>query len=144
MFHNPIRMQAGETPLIVYPCESVKKFLESRKLVEKYIESLYRANSKKLSENGQFNINILWADKGDAMLDIWKYDKLETWGSGPLVDVSIFRNHYQDRQSGVSAGDGLVLLGLEEQHRWKCKSLKEYLDGPRPRLPDRISNQTDF
>ncbi len=144
MFFNPIVKILGETPAIVYPCPGIEKFFDRKEkgCIEKYLQELYTEN--RLYEKGEYNIIILWNDANDIMADVWIYDKIESWGSGPLVDVKIFRSGKQDNSSGVSAGNGLVLLGLEEQHRWKSKSLHDYIEGPRPKLPDKIRVGKNF
>lgn len=143
MFFNPIITRLKEISVVVYPCPGIEKFFDrkERGCVEKYLHELY---AKNMLGNGEYNIDILWNDGKDIMVDVWIYDRIESWGSGPLVDVKIFRNMKPDSMSGVSAGNGLVLLGLEEQHRWKSKSLHDYIEGPRPRLPDRISAGKSF
>lgn len=87
---------------------------------------------------------IIYNDGQDAMTDVWIYDKIESWGSGPLVDVKIFRNFAPEQNTGVSAGDGLILLGREEEHRRKKGSPQDYLEGDRPELPPGIMLEEDF
>lgn len=144
MFYNPISTNISSTPVIVYPCPGIETIFDRNEKgsIEKYLTELYSENA--LKENGQYNIIILWNEGKDTMADLWIFDKLESWGSGPLVDVKVFRNKNPDKNTGVSAGDGLVLLGIEEQHRWTKGSLKDYLEDPRPKLPERISKGEDF
>lgn len=144
MFFNPIVTKLNETPAIIYPCFGIEKFFDKKNkgCIEKFLQELYDKNN--LCRNGEYNILILWNEKKDIIVDLWVFDKIESWGSGPLVDVKIFRNQKPDNKSGVSAGNGLVLLGLEEQHRWSIKSLDEYINGTRPKLPAKISVRKNF
>ncbi|MBU3905252.1 MAG: hypothetical protein KJ906_03835 [Nanoarchaeota archaeon] len=144
MFFKPIVITINETPTIIYPCPGIEKVFnkEDKVCIEKYLQELYDKNN--LNKNGKYNIIVLWNDDKDIMVDLWIYDKIESWGSGPLVDVKIFRNAVLDMSTGVSAGNGLVLLGLEEQQRWQSKSLEDYLKGSRPKLPDQINAKKSF
>jgi len=144
MFYSPVTMVINGTPVIAYTCPGVEQFIDRResKAIDKYVHGLYAKNG--IVKNGEYNILIIWNEKKDILVDMWIYDGLETRGSGPLVNVRVFRNGVQDRSSGVSAGNGLAMLGLEEQQRWKCNSLKEYIEGKRPELPSKISVGKSF
>ncbi|MCK5176528.1 MAG: hypothetical protein KAQ92_02270 [Candidatus Aenigmarchaeota archaeon] len=144
VFYNPISFSINSTPVIVYPCPGVEMIFNRKEkgCIEKYITELYFENN--IHANGEYNIIILWNEDEEVMVDLWIFDRIESWGSGPLVDVKIFRDKKIDLNTGVSAGDGLVLLGMEEQHRWTTQSLKEYLRGKRPKLPKRISANEEF
>ena len=143
-FYNPIKHQIESVPLIIYPCTGLETVFDNKKrgCLENHVSELYKQNN--LSNMGQYNILILWNDGEDAMTDVWIYSRLESWGSGPLVDAKIFKNFERETNIGISAGDGLVLLGLEEQHRWKTNSLGRYLRGSRPKLPSKISIGQSF
>ncbi|MBI4019888.1 MAG: hypothetical protein HY367_01035 [Candidatus Aenigmarchaeota archaeon] len=138
VFYNPISMKVGVTPVIIYPSKGLEEVLDRRDkgCIERHVKELYERNET--LHKAEYNIDILWNSHNDVMADVWIYDKVEEWGSGPLVDVRIYRNFARDTSSGVSAGNGLVILGLEEQHRW-ATSLEEYIEGERPNLPERIS-----
>ena len=106
MFFDPILAGFGPVPIIIYPCPGIEKSFDrkQRGCLERYVQRLYRKNG--LRKNGEYNIVILWNDGNDVMADVWVYDKTESWGSGPLVDVKIFRNGAPDSSTGVSAGNG--------------------------------------
>ncbi|MCK5044412.1 hypothetical protein KAR26_01615 [Candidatus Parcubacteria bacterium] len=145
-FYNPIKLTIQETPVLVYPCGGVEALLsrEEKGIIERYILKLYAENKNILASLGEYNIIILWNEGKDVMADIWIYDKLESWGSGPLVDVKIFRNFNIEKNIGVSAGDGLILLGKEEEHRRSKNSLAEYINGDRPELLEDMVLKEDF
>ena len=144
-FYLPKRLDISGTPVIIYPSEGAEKvFDRSRKdCVELHIVSLYRSNFSTLLK-GQYHIDIVWNVGNDRMTDVWIYDKIESWGSGPLADVKVFRGFEPETNIGVSAENGLIMLGREGEHRRKQESLKAYLDGSRPSLPDGIQPLEEF
>ena len=90
----------------------------------------------------------MWNDEQDKVCDIWIFDKIESWGSGPLVDVKIYRNLSRETNTGVSAGDGVIMLGreteLEERLRKSKKSLEDYINSERAQLPEDIKPVEEF
>ncbi len=148
-FYFPFSIKIDQIPLIVYPCIGIEKVFDRQQanVLEEYLHSLYLEN-KELLSCGEYQIIILWNDGEDKMTDIWIFDKVESWGSGPLVDAKVFRNLQQETTTGISAGDGLIMLGreteLEEELRKSGKSVQEYLDHPRASLPNDIAPQEHF
>lgn len=152
-FYKPYTTKINEKPVIVYPCVGLEKVLDRSQShsIEKHLEELYSANNE-LLKPGEYHIIILWdessddknANSIDVMSDVWIFDKLDSWGSGPLVDVKIFRNMALETGIGVSAGDGLLMLGREEEVRRTAKSLDGYLNGVRAKLPEDITLKEDF
>ena len=144
-FYNPIKLTIQGTPILVYPCKGVESiFAREKGVIKKHILKLYAENKDILSSLGEYNIIILWNEGKDITTDVWIYDKLKSWGSGPLVDVKIFRNFNIEKNIGVSAGDGLILLGREEEYRRTKNSLTEYINGDRPELLKDIVLKEDF
>ncbi len=144
-FYFPINVRIESLPVIVYPCLGIEKVFDrsDRGCLEKHINELYTKYSDVLSK-GNYHIVILWDNDGDKMSDVWIFDKLESWQSGPLVDVKIFRNFDSENSIGVSAGDGLVMLGYEEMHRRSKSEFSEYINGQRPTLPKGITPEEEF
>lgn len=146
-FYKPFTTQISDNPVIVYPCVGVEKVLSRNepKSINAHLTKLYSVNSEILHV-GAYHIVILWdeasddkeAQSIDVMSDVWIFDKVDSWGSGPLVDVKIFRNLNLETGIGVSAGDGLLMLGREEELRRTATSLGEYLNGERAVLPEDI------
>ena len=137
MFYKPITIELSST-FIVYPCPGVEKLIPRSKISE-HIKKV----DSKIEKKGEYQIVILWDENNNIMTDVWIYDKIESWGSGPLVDVKIFRDYEEEKNIGVGAGNGMVLLGIEEQHRWTCKNLQEYLK-TRPQLPEKITANKEY
>lgn len=152
-FYKPFNLYLNDIPVIVYPCIGLEKVIDRLDVnsILNHLEKLYLAN-KQFLKVGEYHIVILWdessddqaAKSADVMSDVWIFDKLESWGSGPLVDVKIFRNNTLEMGIGVSAGDGLLMLGREEERRRESKSLKDYLKGERAKLPIDISPKENF
>ncbi|MDQ3098228.1 MAG: hypothetical protein M3Q44_00575 [bacterium] len=145
-FYYAKTIHIEELPIIFYPEIGLsKKFDRKDKgCLEKYIEELYSTNRGLLKNNGQYHILILWINEADIMADVWIYDKIESWGSGPLVDVKIFKNLNIETNMGVTAGDGLITLGREEEHRRSKSSLEAYLNNDRPVLLAEITPTEEF
>lgn len=152
-FYKPFTTQVKEKPVIVYPCVGLEKVLNraEQNSIQNHLNTLYEENNSYLKE-GTYHIVILWdeasdnkeAQSIDMMTDVWIFDKIDSWGSGPLVDVKIFRNSNLETTIGVSAGDGLVMLGREEELRRTSASLESYLHGPRAVLPEDIMPKENF
>ena len=152
-FYKPVSLKINDKPIIVYPCLGLENVLsrDEKNSIQHHLEKLHDANSDLLT-TGTYHIVILWdeasddpnAASRDVMTDIWIFDKIESWGSGPLVDVKIFRNSKLETGIGVSAGDGLLMLGREEELRRTSSSLENYLSGNRATLPEDIAPKDDF
>ena len=144
-FYQPFLVDVKKLPLIVYPHPKAERAFKRNDAgcLEKYILQLYRKNEH-LVHCGQYHIVILWGYNNDRMADVWTFDQIETWGSGPFADVKIFREYAPEHALGGSAGDALMMLGREEEHRRTKATLKEYVKGPRPTLPKAIMPKESF
>lgn len=151
-FYKAFIKKVSEIPVIVYPCMGLETVVNrGKENIGKHLESLYSKQERLLSR-GEYHIVILWdeitddkeSNSHDVMTDVWIFDKLDSWGSGPLVDVKIFRNYELETSIGVSAGDGLLMLGREEELRRNSNSLRDYLTGSRATLPKDIEPTEEF
>lgn len=156
-FYRPIiiEISAGdkEIPVILYPDTQISKIVDRKKhrVIEDHIMRVYEENKNRFSTLGKYNIDILWKDGNDLMTDVWVYDKITEWNeqqadSGPLVDAEYtFRNLERDTKSGIGAGLGMMISGMEDVQRRKAEQklgknssvndiLKEYIYGSRPEL----------
>ncbi|MBU4245515.1 MAG: hypothetical protein ABIF85_07515 [Nanoarchaeota archaeon] len=110
---------------IVYIDTKVSEIFDRRihGAIEEHVYNVYRKNKDRFKTLGQYNIDILWADGKEPMLDIWVMDKIKDWGaeqidSGALVEAEYtFRNFKQDKKSGIGAGLGMMVLAKEELQR---------------------------
>ncbi len=147
-FYFPFRMTVDNIPLIVYPCVGIETIFDRTipDLLEGQVRKVYAHNKALI--RGQYHILILWNNDGEIMTDVWIFDKIESWGSGPLIDIKVFRNVAPEVTIGLSAGDGVIMIGRETEQeellRKSGKSLHEYLTNARPELPIEIAPQEEF
>src|SRR5215469_4837246 len=90
---RPLRMTIDELPVIVYPhCKALRATFDrdTTGCLERYLLELYERNPW-LREKSQYHIVVLWGSNGDRMADVWKFDQVDDWGSGPLADVLVYR-----------------------------------------------------
>lgn len=153
-FYIPLFGFIEKVPVIIYPCIGVESLFDrnSPGILEDHLLKLYTKNPE-LHTAGQYHIVLMWdldsddpnsQGSKDKMTDVWIFDQVESWGSGPLVDAKIFRNFSIEKNIGISAGDGLIMLGREEEHRRTKSSLGSYLEDPRPQLPEYINPSQEF
>lgn len=141
-FYNPELVYVRNVPLIVYPDERIEKLLNRQdpNSIKNHLNKLYA--NRGLKNPGVFNIDVLWEYEGDLMTDVFGYSKLNSWGSGALVDAKTFRWYKRDTSTKVTAEFGLIMLGREAEYHIG-KSLKDYLK-KRPKLPKKLINGRDF
>lgn len=144
MFYKPFIIEIENLPIIVYPSKGVETVFDraETQCLEKHLGELYKGNQ--ILKFGDYHIVILWDNGSDKMVDVWIYSELESWGSGPLVDEKTFRNFKIEPNIGVSAGNALIMLGREEEHRRATNDQKLYIKGSRPGLPDYINDGKSF
>jgi hypothetical protein len=133
-FYKPKLLNAGSLRLIVYQDEELTGALSATVLGQRLDEIAPRLSESPISPIS-YSICFAWQDKGDLMIDAWLFGRLDTWNSGPLVDVMVFRERALDREIGVGSGNSLIVLGLEESARRNARSFEDYLTGQRPCLP---------
>ena len=142
-FYNPYSVKIREFSMIVYLDLGIEKVLERKNsAIQHHIDALIDKNS--LPKDTDYLIAILWADGSNLMTDIWIFTKTDAWGSGPLADVRIFQGNNPVNSIGIGSGNTLMVLGNEEELRRTSKSLRKYLSGPRPKLPDYLLLKEDF
>ncbi len=134
---------------IVYPAKGLEGVLDRTKKgsVGDHLCDLYQSNEELRS--GRYHIIILWKDGADIMADVWIFDKIGQWGSGPLVDAKTYRGMKRVHNMGVGAGDGMIMIGMEEESRQEImdrqkRTLEDYLIGGRPKLPGAIRLDEQF
>jgi len=142
-FYFPFTLKISNTPVIVYPCIGVEYVFHREQKIEKYLEGLYEKNAEVIKDRDHYHIVILWEYDGTTMADVWLFGEPENWHSGPLADVKVFQDMKPYNGIGVTAGDGLVMLGAEEMHRRSKGTFEEYLK-ERPQLPEGINAEEGF
>jgi hypothetical protein len=138
-FYRPLVFKIGDKPVILYPYLGIEAGFSrfERGGLEKYVSSI-------INNDAVYSVVILWQENQHIMSDVWLFGEFESWEAGPVVSVINYRNGEIETKGGVTAGDGLVMLGREEEQRRKSKNLEEYINGQRPELPDNLTPMEDF
>ena len=89
----------------------------------------------KIDEDYLWVIGILWGDYGIPIVEVFAYNGIQRnkWPGNPEVFYFQFRSRQLVENSrSLTCGDGLMILGREEEFRRHKKTLKEYInDAPR-------------
>lgn len=139
-FYIPFTTRVSNIPIIIYPMRDLKKVFDHRqaRVIEDYLLNLYEQQS--YLQSGAFHIVILWTDQTEVMTDIWMFKQLESAEAGYTIDCKTFRSMHPEIGDGITASDGLIMLGreveLEEKLRKQGHSIDDYINGERPYLPD--------
>jgi len=147
-FYKPIPLIIRNVPVLVYPMLGVEKLVsqEDKSSIQSRLEKLYESNNEIVS--GKMHIVILWADGDSLMTDIWQYLQLESEDTGFTIDCKTFKNLHPISGSGLTASDGLIMLGreteLQEESRKNSVSTIDFVLGIRPELPGEINPTVDF
>ena len=140
-FGNAFQIEFSSTTVIVYPDETLGMRLGDKAWISKKACAAAKSCSEKFS-NADYAICFAWLDHAQFMADLWTFSGCETWGSGPLADVTVIREEALDTSSGVGSGNSLVVLGLEETLRRSAGDIRRYLASPRPQLPSYLALTT--
>lgn len=145
-FYNSIDLFVGKLQVIVWPDadahESFANFDQTK--LEQYITNIIQQDSSYFSD-AAYVICFIWSYNGEKMVDVWRFNENPVDDrSGPLSSVRVYREGRATDELGISSGNTLLVLGLEERLRRQSKSLQEYLEGNPPELPLDILNRKDF
>ncbi len=143
LFYKPFTTVLSQVPVIIYPMKGIES-LVARSNPDSIVTFLKDLYTKQPSlQSGVFHIVILWCGDGELMTDAWVYRELESNEAGYTIDYQTFRGVEMEKGAGITASDGLIMLGreteLEESLRLKGKSIEEYVFGVRPTLPDPLN-----
>lgn len=139
LFYKPIAILVNQTPVIVYPMKGIESLVSRSELnsITDFLSDLYSKHP--ILQSGTFHIAILWSDQDQLMTDLWIYRSLESSEAGFTIDCQTFRGTNSEKGEGITASDGLIMLGreteLEEAMRSQGKTIHDYVFGPRPKLP---------
>ena len=143
-FYISTKIKLNNKSIILYPEIGIEKIVGNKpEIISNHLSRLYRSNTEVLNK-GDYHIIILWHDQKDMMTDIW----IHTLSSGleeySTIDVVNFRNEKRYFDQGITSGDGLILLGAEEEKRRKSNSLDEYLNNREIKLKDIVLSRKIF
>src|SRR5258706_7788292 len=136
-FYSPITAKIKDQSVIIYPMLGLEEVLNrsDKNSLHNHLEALYKEHNL----TGQYHIVILWKNNKDIMTDIWIFQGLESTDSGFAIDCKTFKNLEQITGNGLTASDGLIILGREAEYeeslRKSGKNLDDYLFGRRPEIP---------
>jgi hypothetical protein len=81
-----------------------------------------------LSEGLDYFIAISWGEGRDRFLDFFGYTGVkDNWKANPEVHGGVIKNGLFVTGGGITCGEGLIVLGREEECRLRTKDLEEYL-----------------
>lgn len=148
-FYKPLTTTIASIPLIIYPMmglENVSTLQKTNQVLEDHLLQLYQLQTD-LSK-GAFHILILWENAGSIMTDVWQYLQLESEDTGYTVDCKTYQGMKPTHGGGITASDGLIMLGreseLSEKMRLAGKSVAEYLTAERPSLPGELQPEVKW
>jgi hypothetical protein len=74
-------------------------------------------------------ISILWGDsRNNEMMDFFGYtDVKKAWKGNPDIFSWVIKNGVWRKDNNITCGDGMILLGKEEEFRRKTKNIEEYM-----------------
>ena len=82
-------------------------------------------------KNYPWVIGILWGDQEERVTDFFMYSGIDSdsdWGKNPEMSYAQFRSGvYVEKPEIITCGDGLIILGKEEEHRRKSIGIRDYL-----------------
>ena len=85
--------------------------------------------NKGLIESGDYLLAMLWGDDGDKMIDIFKYSGVKNnWKANPGVESLVMKNGIYSPDKEITCGDGMIVLGQEEEYRRTTWNLKDYME----------------
>lgn len=75
-------------------------------------------------------LSIMWGNSSKKMIDFFSYSGLDKkWKENPEVFSYVTENGiYLPEERNISCGDGLIILGEEENFRRFTKNLDDYLN----------------
>ncbi len=106
---------------------------------EEHLSDVFATSEALARRRIDYAIAFLWRHDSFQMVDLWVFSETNTWGSGPLADVFVFKDTEPTLDLGVSSGNVLIVLGREEEYRRQARTLDEYLNGERPDLPSYLA-----
>jgi len=77
----------------------------------------------------QHMIAAVWNNE-EPMIDFFKFCNGDKWPGNPEMYNYVFRSGIYRPEAAVTCGDGLIILGVEEQDRRRAHSLRVYLENP--------------
>jgi|GEM_PF-2053249 len=147
-FYKPFSDTIKKVPVILYPMMGTEDVFDRTKhwVIQDQVQRLLEKHPT--LQECTFQIIILWKD-AVVMTDIWLFRQLESEDAGFTIDCKTFKGFKEITGNGITASDGLIMLGreteLEEEIRKSGQPLIEkYVFGKRPDLPGELNPTEPF
>lgn len=128
-FYIPFNYKIENVPIIIYPAKdenSLKNIIKTEDDIKLQLNKLY-SKYKELIK-GSYHIIFIWNLENKLMFDVWIHDIENFTDSGPIIECLTFRSFERSYDVGMASGDGLIVLGREEELRRTCNSLDAYIN----------------
>lgn len=115
------------------------------KNIEIHLRNLFAQNR---IPGSTYQIVIIWQQERCVMTDLWLFSDLESADTGFTVSCLTFQGFKRIEDNGITASDGLIILGreteLEEDLRKQGEPVQAYVNGQRPALPMELVSDFEF
>ena len=108
----------------------VRAYVHETSETEELDTGVTRHVQSKMANGFDYMLMILWGNDGSNMVDCFGYGGMSEWPGNPDVDGWLYRSGVLVRDMPITCGDGLILLGREEEYRRTTSSLREYIENP--------------
>jgi len=111
-----------------YTHNSGQRFFNSDDLISHYL-ALSFDNAPLETENLDYFISILWsASNEEHLIDFFGYSDIKNnWKGNPDISSWVLKNRVWRKDNNITCGEGIILLGKEEEFRRKTKNIEEYM-----------------
>ncbi len=125
----PFSHKINNISLIIYPAKDenpVYDVFKNKGEIKKYLNELFARHPE--INRGEYHIIFVWNLENQRMADIWVHSMKNWSDSGPMIECYIFKGLEICNDAGIASGDGIIVLGREEELRRKIGKLEEYVN----------------
>lgn len=150
--YKPFNHRIGDLPLIIYPVKNTNDLhaiVPDKEAIKRHLDELYGEHDDALSR-GRFHIIFVWAWRGLLMTDVW-VQQPNTMGAdiGGIMGIDrclTFKGYELYSPVGIASDNSVVVIGREQEHRWKFDALSDYLDRSQsmPGFPEGFAPVEEF
>ena len=86
-------------------------------------------NAPQETKQGDYFISLLWSDeKRNELMDIFVYSDIKNnWKGNPGISSWVVTNGIWKNKNPITCGEGIILLGREEEYRRTTRNISQYL-----------------
>lgn len=147
--YKPFNHRIGDIPLIIYPIVGLHTLVANKTALTQHLDALYQKQDETIGR-GRFHIVFVWEWHGLVMTDIW-IQQINTLSPDVGGEIGIekcvtFKGYEQYIPVGIASDNTAVVIGREQEHRWKFDSLDKYLDRSKsmPDFPESFAPVEEF